>query len=226
MAEALVEPANASTRGQTGKFLAAYLPSLYALQAAYAYSYVHSAYLRTAIVIPTLFRLAIWTLPVVVYLAARRRDVLDELGLRRNAVRGVGWGFALGIALLGLTASLTYFTQHRLGFNFNVGANVWIGPIALVGLSEEVVFRGFLLSEFLNRWRFWIANFAQAALFLLIHIPGWILLHQFGFPRALGSIASVLAMGVVLGFVRRKADSLWSCMILHSFNNLAVLAMH
>ena len=213
-----------NTNSQGITFICAYLTFLFSAQAAYAYVYVHSIFLQTTFLVPTAIRLSTWTLPVLVYLIVVKQSLIDFLKLG-NARRGVIWGVAVGLSIVLLNLVGGYMLKGHAGVNFHLPANHWLGAVISVGLSEEVVFRGFLLSAFSGRKGFWVANLSQAALFLAIHLPGWALMHQFIWPNIVQQIVYVFLLGVMLGFVRYKSDSLWGCMVIHSFSNFAALAI-
>jgi membrane protease YdiL (CAAX protease family) len=194
---------------------------LLAAQAAYALAYVNSPYLRTAILVPQLFRLAVWTVPVLLFLALEKRPVLDYLKLRRDALRGAAWGVVFGVLILAGNVVVHFAMSGSWQLDFRIGAQRWVGPVALVGLSEEVAFRGFFLQKFSERMGFARANLLQALLFLLMHLSGWILLGQFRFPSVFRLTGSVLLFALFSGWLLRRSRSLWACMIAHSFNNLA-----
>lgn len=206
-------------------FIWAYLTFLFSAQAAYAYLYVHSIFLQTTLLVPTAVRLSTWTIPVLVYLIAVKQSLIDFLKLG-NARRGVNWGVAVGLSIVLLNLAGGYALRGHASVNFHLPTNHWVGAVITVGLSEEVVFRGFLMSAFSGCMRFWTANLSQAALFMAIHLPGWALMHQFIWPRIAQQIVYVFLLGVALGFVRHKSDSLWACMLIHSFSNFAALAIH
>jgi len=194
---------------------------LLALQSAYAWIYVRSPWLRTAILVPPTLRLAIWTLPVLAFLALERRPVLKYLKLRDHALRGLAWGAAVGTLVLAGNAAAHCVLTGSWQLDFDIGLSRWLGPVALVGLSEEVAFRGFFLQEFAERMGFGRANILQAILFLLIHLPGWTLMGQLHSRAALQLAGSVLLFALFAGWLLRRTRSLWACMIVHSCNNLA-----
>lgn len=195
------------------------------VQSVYAWTYIHSSSLRNGVIIPTLFRLATWTLPVFVVLLFARTDPFDFLRLRKDARRGFAWGAVIGLAIVGLNWLGAGLSQQRWGINLDFGLNLWIGPVLLVGLSEEVLFRGFFLRKLAERISFLRANLLQASLFLLIHVPGWALLGKFTHPAIIYSACYILGMGLLLGFVLKKSNSLWGCMAIHSLSNFASFAI-
>jgi uncharacterized protein len=213
------------TDGRSGTAIYSHFVLLLVVQTAYAWAYVHSPYLRRAVVVLTLFRLTTWTLPACLALLASGINPVDYLKLRKSARKGLVWGTAIGqVIVLGNLFGARILRggwQMRLDF----GWNLWVGPVLLVGLSEEVLFRGYFLRQLAERSAFWKANAIQAALFLGIHIPGWLLMGQFRFPGAVQQCAYVLGMALVLGYTLRKTDSLWAWMLIHSFSNFSSFAI-
>jgi hypothetical protein len=194
-------------------------------QTAYAYAYLHLRVLRASAILQIAFRLITWTFPVVVHLMDSPKGVLDFLKLRSGKLSGVTWGCAVGIVLVAVNLLAAYLMKGQVRINFHLGGAIWWKAIALVGLSEEVVFRGYLLREFAGRARFWKANLAQTALFLIIHFPGWILSGQFHFPAILHMGGYILGAGLFLGMMWKKTNSLWTCMLIHSASNFCSLAI-
>jgi len=69
------------------------------------------------------------------------------------------------------------------------------------------------------------ANRLQALLFVLIHVPGWAFLGQLQFPDILHPLGYTPGLGLLLGFVLKKNNSLWACMVVHSCSNFASFAI-
>lgn len=82
-----------------------------------------------------------------------------------------------------------------------------IATVVLAPICEEVVFRG-LTMKILEKtnWKFWVVNTLQALLFGIEHL-NWVQ----------GIYAFVL--GLVLGYVCKKTDSLWGSILAHAVFN-------
>ena len=106
-------------------------------------------------------------------------------------------------------------------FSLAFGVGRWVNGVVFVGFSEEVVFRGFYLPALAARFGFARANALQALMFLGIHLPGWTLSGQLFRPGAAQLCASIAVFGLIAGWLLRRSGSLWTCMLFHSFNNLA-----
>jgi membrane protease YdiL (CAAX protease family) len=93
--------------------------------------------------------------------------------------------------------------------------NSIIGTSFLVGFIEEIPYRGFMLQKFAERLGFWRATLVTSLLFVAIHVPGWLALHQF----RVGTAASIFVIGVVLALALKWSRSLWAPIIAHSAND-------
>ncbi|RMF66528.1 MAG: CPBP family intramembrane metalloprotease [Calditrichaeota bacterium] len=101
--------------------------------------------------------------------------------------------------------------QELLGANsFTEWLIVVFAAVFLAGLVEEMVFRGLLLQAFERRFELTYAIFLSALLFAMFHFHFWII--------------QVLLLGVLLGFLSWRSDSIIPGMILHWVNNAFALA--
>lgn len=163
----------------------------------------------------TLIRLLLWVIPVFVFLKyiERVEDVLGYLQLKQHLARGIGMGCGVGVLLfIGHTLIAGWPKSEHLYFTWNS----IVSTSLLIGVIEEIPFRGFILKKFQERFDFWIANGITSFLFLAIHLTGWISLGLFSWSVA----AAVLITGFLLGILTYYARSLWAPIIAHDVNNL------
>jgi membrane protease YdiL (CAAX protease family) len=102
-------------------------------------------------------------------------------------------------------------------------------PAFRTPILEELLFRGVIVGEFcrlavrsaegavLLRLRYWGAQLAAGAFFVLIHWPFW--LEYRGLDYAMTSSGPLLVTALVLGAVFVHTRSLWPCIALHWLNN-------
>ena len=159
------------------------------------------------------FRLLIWVLPVFWYLRyIDRVDALEYLHLRQHWKRGV---------VVGLTLSVIDFlgTMARIGqpawSSAHVTWNSVLGTSILVGVFEEIPFRGFMLQKLRERFDFVTSTVISSMLFVGVHIPGWIMLGTLSASR----MSYIFAFGAVMAIVLRYSESLWAPIISHSLND-------
>lgn len=167
-----------------------------------------------------LLRAAVWLIPTSYYL--QRYDARppgEALGLTsRLAPRGCVLGAIPALAYLALSALLQGISEPLESF----GASVlrWENLSMLVTVVlEEILMRGFVLGQLARFMRGWKAQLVTAGLFAGMHLPGWVV--TIGLDIALLPMSiSVFLLGVVLGIVARKSNSIWPAIALHFLNNL------
>ena len=158
-------------------------------------------------------RLLVWVLPVFLYLRhIDHQDPIEYLKLKQNWRRGVVIGLAL--SLLNFLGSMARFGAPHPSVQ-SLTWNSVIGTSFLIGLIEEIPYRGFILQKFEERYGFWVAFLLSSLLFLSIHIPGWLSLHLLKAESAI----SVFIFGAVMAIVFRYGKSLWGPIIAHSLND-------
>jgi membrane protease YdiL (CAAX protease family) len=123
-------------------------------------------------------------------------------------------GQIIGIAqakLLGEHPQMTaiILASHRgaTSFALDLLSVSLIAPIA-----EEVFFRGFLFTAFLQRWPLSVSAILSGLIFGLGHGDLW-------------NAVPLASIGVVLALVYRRTGNLWSNIIAHAVNNGITLAL-
>ncbi|WFL78397.1 type II CAAX endopeptidase family protein [Altererythrobacter arenosus] len=166
------------------------------------------------------------------WLAAKRGDAADALGLRKPKRWGRMIGAALAIlvtfilaqnalALLGARMGIPApdFTGYSyLQGNWALALATWLLLIVTAALPEELLYRGFLLGRLTEalghgRWAVVLAVFGQAIIFGLTH-----------FQWGVGGTIMTTAMGVVWGAGYVLAGrNLWAVIIAHSLAHLLLV---
>ncbi|HGA1022349.1 TPA: lysostaphin resistance A-like protein [Bacillus cereus] len=165
-------------------------------------------------------KISVWIVPVWLYIKYYHyRNPISYMKLDVNLRRGVVWGILLSL-LVGIRFTIEIYLINHQSFHFILPLNSYLNVFLLAGLTEEIVFRGFILNELQKRFLFWIANGITAVLFLVVHYPVWLYRGEFW---DLWSHCYVLLLGLIFGYVYKKTNSLWSVIILHSFHNLFVI---
>jgi uncharacterized protein len=159
------------------------------------------------------FRFLYWIAPVLLYL--RYVDGVDPFEyLRMTPPVRRGLILALVLTAINVIGTFARFGMPHLSLQ-RVTWNSVLGTSFLIGLFEEIPYRGFMLRKFSERMNVWLANLVTSLLFLSIHLPGWIALHIFN-P---GVAVSVFLLGVVFAWAVSYSGSLWSAIITHSAND-------
>ena len=166
-----------------------------------------------------------------------------ELGFHGPLLRPLALSWGLGALLVAPMIAVFALTGYRViddrvvhvSLPFLWGCLGALGTGALVGLIEETLFRGFLLSAFRASWRIVPAALASSAIYAAVHFltgataPAaidWIT----GFALAAQSLAglagraladwpsflSLFLLGLALCWVRERTGSLYACIGLHA----------
>lgn len=111
-------------------------------------------------------------LSIIFRLYVDRKPIIS-LGLDRNLHRNDIWaGLLLGMFLLGLGSLILYFTGTLKWVDARADGSEFFLAIVLmliVSVSEEMVFRGYLLNNLMESFNKWIALLVSALLFTVAH---------------------------------------------------------
>ena len=156
---------------------------------------------------------------ILVIIKIRRRATIAEyLGLRRITKKTILILLAIvaGIILLSDILNLILGNPFSSDWMVNIYNTsiwpvlFWIAVVICAPLFEEVFFRGFLFVGFRQSRIGVVGTIGLTALV-------WALLHvQYG----VFEIATIFVLGIALGVIRHKTDSLWSPLLMHVFINL------
>ncbi|MEH6942991.1 CPBP family intramembrane glutamic endopeptidase [Bacillus sp. JJ722] len=173
----------------------------------------------TSAFLNALIKILVWVVPVWLYIKYfLHANPIKYLKMNSNIKKGLFWGIFLSL-LLGLYFAFQVYIVNDQSFNFNLSLSSYLNGILLVGITEEIVFRGLILQEINKRLAFWKANIITALLFLIVHYAIWI---YEGVFFDLWSHIYVFLVGLIFGIVYKKTGSFWSVVILHSFHNFFV----
>ncbi|MCI0766701.1 type II CAAX endopeptidase family protein [Bacillus sp. TL12] len=166
------------------------------------------------------FKITIWIIPVLVYIKGFLHEKpLDYMKLNINIFKGCSWGVFLSL-LMGLRFIIEVYVVKQQTFNVFSNSNNYLNVFLIAGLTEEIVFRGFILNELTKRFTFLRANVITAFLFLIVHYPAWF---YSGELFDLWYHFYIFSLGLLFGYIYKEVNSLWTVIILHSFHNLFVI---
>ncbi|MCL2421336.1 MAG: CPBP family intramembrane metalloprotease [Defluviitaleaceae bacterium] len=174
-------------------------------------------------IVESSMKVLVWTVPAVLLIKYFQDDMW--ISLREMFTNRLKWFKEAPLLLLvffpvaeavisqgGLVIS-PYFNLMRL-----------FEPIIFVGITEELVFRGFLLNAFLKKVEPVKAVIASETLFALIHVPIWIY-RGFDVVTILVSLVSVFVIGALFAFSFIKTKNIWVPIVLHMAWNLFVIGL-
>ena len=190
------------------------IPPLIKYDNAWRYTFITETAKIVFLVVPSLLYLKLF----------EKVDVLSFIKLKTNHKTGIAWGIAIGLLWVCVNMAANILSKNKLA-NYNLRIDQWIGGILLVGFTEEITYRGVILQKLSSYAAFWKANMITAAMFAVLHIQVWFHLKYYP-PLVLFLILlSLFCSGIAYGYLMKKTDSLWPCIILHSVYNFTTLVV-
>jgi uncharacterized protein len=166
----------------------------------------------------------LWVLPAMTYVLwhDRQNPFITMKVSTRVDRRGVLIGVGISVVYLTSITLFEYLTSHQsLAPLFRAAPLTILGTLASISfspVSEELLFRGFVLPRLNEKTRFWPANLVQAVLFVAIHWPNWIWVGGFHWSLVTTSV-SILLLGLLFGWLTRRTNSIWPGVAVHIANN-------
>lgn len=166
-------------------------------------------------------KILFWIFPVLIYLQlVGIKDFGDFLKIKSEWGKGIAWGILLSAFWVILRWILFYVILRHRNVSFNIGFFYWVAG-ASVGIFEEIPFRGLILQELNKQIKFWLANIITTLIFLIYHIPTWIISGQ-RFINLLPTCFMVILLSLIWGYIFKKTKSIWSVAIFHSLHDLSI----
>ncbi|MFI5151749.1 MAG: CPBP family intramembrane glutamic endopeptidase [Chitinophagales bacterium] len=144
------------------------------------------------------------------------RKTVVSLGFQLNRFfRGSWAGLFLAPAILGTGTLILYFSGHLQWTDINFSATdlfIDLGIMFMVALSEEIVFRGYILNNLLESFNRWIALAISAILFTAVHMTN----PNYDFI----AMMNIFLAGILLGLNYLYTRNLWFAIFFHFSWNL------
>jgi uncharacterized protein len=159
---------------------------------------------------------------IFLFVAVRKgMPFLDYLGLRKIPRKNILVFVAICIGLISLSALVNIFIESQTDSGFTVDAYrtsvwpalFWIAAVIFAPAFEEAFFRGFVFAGLKQSRLGAVGTIILTAL-------AWALLH---IQYDIYGMTTILVLGIVLGLVRLKTNSLWGPLIIHSGWNLIAM---
>lgn len=161
----------------------------------------------------------VWTLPAVSLIRFFQND--SYLSLKEMFTNKVNVSKYVPLFLAFTAYILLASLLTRGNISASIGGNELI-ILLFVGITEETVFRGWLLNATVTENRKWLSILVNAVMFLLIHFPFWIASGEFANVSVISNSICVLALSVIFSLSFIKSRSLWIPVALHTYWDLLV----
>ncbi|MBQ2604925.1 MAG: CPBP family intramembrane metalloprotease [Clostridia bacterium] len=160
-----------------------------------------------------------WTLPAVLLLKKYRGSFFVELPkLYKPNKECIKYLWVYPAAMLVLLLKPAINGGIKIADSFGLG---YIIIVLFVGMTEETVFRGFLLNSTYERHNE-VSIAVNAVMFLLIHFPIWIYSGQFAGNITSGGFITIILLSVFFSLLFFKTKSLFIPITLHMLWDLLI----
>ncbi len=163
----------------------------------------------------------VWTLPAIVLIRRFESDVfitLKEMFTTKVHYRNYLPVFAI-FTVYGLVGSIVKNGKLDIAENFGAGEII---IVLFVGLTEEMVFRGWLLNATIREDKKWLYMIINAVMFLSIHFPKWIHTGTFIISFAGLQFLEVIVLSLVFSYAFIKSKNILVPITLHMYYDLLV----
>ena len=176
------------------------------------------------LIFSNVIKFLLWVLPAGLYVFySERKNTLIDLKIASPINwRGLGIGFAASVLYFVVVFTVEkIYSGHTLTLLLYASASAWLVTFAQVffsPISEEILFRGFVLPQLMDCMPFWKANMIQAILFTAMHWPNWVWVNGFQIWIIVTSV-SIFILALFLGWLLRRTNSIWPPIVVHIINN-------
>lgn len=152
------------------------------------------------------------------FLHLKMRDFRITLNIKK-------WGLAVSI-VLPLFVVVSYIQIGRVGINkFSVGKSLLMVVVSAMiavksGLTEEILFRGYIMKLLEDRWNKWVAILLPSFVFALLHIPS---MEKVSFESVVLLLSSGTLVGVMFSLLAYKGDSISNSACVHVVWNFVMI---
>lgn len=169
--------------------------------------------------------------------ARKEQSFLTWLGLQKPVIENKGsyflWFLFIIILLFVPLTTISYFyldsstlaTNRFTGLGFSALIPALFHSIVQTGLSEELLFRGFLMKRFMHRFGFQMGNIMQSLLFGILH--GLLMFSFIPFGVVVLVVIATAFVGYLMGWIneRKSNGSILTSWAIHSIVNLIAAFM-
>ncbi|MFJ7981573.1 lysostaphin resistance A-like protein [Lysinibacillus xylanilyticus] len=169
--------------------------------------------------------------------ARKEKSFLTWLGLQKPVMENKGsyflWCLFIIILLFLPLTTISYFyldsstlaTNRFTGLGFSALIPALFHSIVQTGLSEELLFRGFLMKRFMHKFGFQMGNIIQSLLFGVLH--GLLMFSFIPFGVVVLVVIATAFVGYLMGWIneRKSNGSILTSWAIHSIVNLIAAFM-
>ncbi len=167
----------------------------------------------------------VWTLPAALLIYDFKKDVYvglkDMFTPKGNIVKYLPVFLIFTIYLL--VGAVFQKGSLSISETFRVDTVI---IVLFVGITEETVFRGWLLNFTVSNHKKWVPVIINSLMFLLIHFPNWIQQGSFAAYFQNFSFLSLIILGIIFCWTFIKSKNIWIPILLHMYWDLLIFLFY
>lgn len=171
----------------------------------------------------SIIKFSTWTVPAFFLM----KKYSDSLYLPLNSLVKTKFNFRpcalILLLMLGYVLVGSWLQKGQLQFNQSLNPYELIDTFFFVGITEEIVFRGWLLNALMVKTSKTKAILFSSFLFLFIHFPIWLKTDSFIQNLTSGAFFNVLVLSAIYSITFLKSKNILVPILLHMIWNLSVL---
>ena len=187
---------------------------------------LHLSHAAVDVIKETVCKILFWFIPALILIIRHS----DSMFLPKSEILG---NAKKTVTYIPMWILIAVFTAWHLLPNYFHNGTIVLSPSfkaadilisIFVGITEEMVFRGFLLNTELKEQRPWLALSGNAVMFLLIHFPIWLREDVFVTYMTSFAFMQLIVLSMIFGFVFVKSRSIVVPIILHAYWDMLCFA--
>ena len=166
-----------------------------------------------------LIKNVLWTIPAILLIKKYKANI--RISLKEMFASKVNWFklmpvfMVFAVCILGQKYLLTGTIDLNEGVSFAGSI-----PYLFAGITEEIVFRGWLLNAMACNRKAYLPVMINAIMFLMIHFPIWIQSGIFVDVFTSLGVISIIGLSIILSVFYLRSRNIFVPIVLHSFWDL------
>ncbi len=170
--------------------------------------------------------LLIWTIPAFCLMRLYNDQlyipVRQAFSFSHEALQ---WTLFLGAIVAMANLLILAVRVQALEIDLHLEGATLLESVVLIGLTEELVFRGWVMNAYAKQVGPWRASFIAEGLLIAMHIPAWILEGMFSSYLIVFEVVKVFVLGIFYGIAFKKSHCIWTSMAVHMLFNFMQAAL-
>lgn len=169
--------------------------------------------------IQSVIKIGVWTVPSFLLIKKNEGIAIHYPALFQQKTKWSRW-LIVALAIVVYLLIMSYIQYGNIAIRASFRPISLINAVLFVGITEELVFRGWILNSLLTKVSKWNAVILSSILFVFIHFPTWIYTGTLNGIISSGGFIQVFILGILFSWSFMKSKNIFVPMLLHMTCNL------